>query len=94
MEIAGKLVSGDPANDATEVGPLISKSEADRVEAWIKEAVAGGARLIAGGERKGSMIAPTILTGTKPGMKIRDEEAFGPVVVVEPYLDLKRLWQR
>jgi len=89
VEIAGKLVSGDPANEETEIGPLIRPSEAERVEAWIKEAVAGGARLIAGGERQGSMITPAILTGTKSGMKIRDEEAFGPVVVVEPYLDFE-----
>jgi acyl-CoA reductase-like NAD-dependent aldehyde dehydrogenase len=89
VEIAGKLVSGDPANEATEVGPLIRLSEAERVETWIKEAVAGGARLISGGERNGSMITPAILTGTKSGMKIRDEEAFGPIVVVEPYLDFE-----
>ena len=49
----------------------------------------GGARLIAGGERKGWVITPAILTGTKPGMKIRDEEAFGPVVIVEPYVRLR-----
>src|SRR5579862_5383810 len=56
VEIAGKLTTGDPSNEATEVGPLIRPAEAERVEAWIKEAVAGGARLIAGGERQGSMI--------------------------------------
>ena len=89
VEIAGKLVSGDPANEATEVGPLIRPGEAERVEAWIKEAVGAGARLIAGGDRNGSIITPAILTGTKSGMKIRDEEAFGPVVVVEPYLDFE-----
>ena len=65
MECAGKLVSGDPANEATEVGPLIRASEAERVENWIKEAVAGGARLIAGGERDGSLIAPAILTSAR-----------------------------
>jgi acyl-CoA reductase-like NAD-dependent aldehyde dehydrogenase len=89
VEIAEKLVSGDPANEATEVGPLIRPSEAERVETWIKEAVAAGARLIAGGERKESLITPAILTSTKSGMKIRDEEAFGPVVVVEPYVDFE-----
>lgn len=89
VEIAGKLVSGDPANEATEIGPLIRSSEAERVESWIKEAVAGGARLISGGEREGSVIAPAILTGTKTGMKIRDEEVFGPVAIVEPYTDFE-----
>jgi acyl-CoA reductase-like NAD-dependent aldehyde dehydrogenase len=89
VEIADKLVSGDPANEATEVGPMVRPSEAERVEAWIKEAVAAGARLIAGGERNGSVIAPAILTGTKAGMKVRDEEVFGPVVMVEPYTDFE-----
>jgi acyl-CoA reductase-like NAD-dependent aldehyde dehydrogenase len=85
VEIADKLVSGDPADEATEVGPLIRLAEAERVESWIKEAVEGGAKLVAGGQRKGSMITPAILTATQPGMKIRDEEVFGPVVLVEPY---------
>jgi acyl-CoA reductase-like NAD-dependent aldehyde dehydrogenase len=89
VEVAGKLVSGNPASETTEVGPLIRPGEAERIEAWIKEAVEGGARLIAGGERQGSIIAPAILTGTKAGMKIRDEEVFGPVAVVEPYVDFE-----
>ena len=56
VDVAGKLVVGDPSNEATEVGPLIRLSDAERVEAWVKEAVAGGAKLVTGGERKGSMI--------------------------------------
>jgi acyl-CoA reductase-like NAD-dependent aldehyde dehydrogenase len=89
VECAGKLVMGDPASDATEVGPLIRPAEAERIESWIKDAVQGGARLIAGGERNGSTVTPAILTGTKPGMKVRDEEVFGPVVIVEPYADFE-----
>jgi len=89
VEVAGKLVVGNPEEEATDVGPLIRAAEADRVEAWIKEAVEGGAKLVAGGERKGSLIHPTILTATKPGMKVRDEEVFGPVVLVEPYEDFE-----
>jgi acyl-CoA reductase-like NAD-dependent aldehyde dehydrogenase len=90
VEATGKLVSGDPAAETTEVGPLIRQADAERVEAWIKEAVEGGAKLIAGGQRHGSMVAPAILTGTKPGMKVRDEEVFGPVVVIEPYDDFEQ----
>jgi acyl-CoA reductase-like NAD-dependent aldehyde dehydrogenase len=90
VEIAGKLVSGNPADEATEVGPLVRLSEAERIESWIKEAVAGGAKLVAGGERKGSLIEPAILTATQPGMKIRDEEVFGPVLIVEPYEDFEQ----
>jgi acyl-CoA reductase-like NAD-dependent aldehyde dehydrogenase len=90
VEYAAKLVAGDPADEATEVGPLIRLSDAERVEAWVKEAVEGGAKLVAGGERHGSMITPAILTGTKPGMKVRDEEVFGPVVAIEPYDDFEQ----
>src|SRR5579863_9814483 len=89
VEVAGKLVVGHPEDEATDVGPLIRASEADRVESWIKEAVEAGAKLVSGGERKGSTVHPTILTATKPGMKVRDEEVFGPVVLVEPYDDFE-----
>ena len=90
VECAAKMVVGNPSEEATEVGPLIRLSDAERVESWIKEAVEGGAKLVAGGERRGSVITPTILTGTKPGMKIRDEEVFGPVVAIEPYEDFEQ----
>jgi acyl-CoA reductase-like NAD-dependent aldehyde dehydrogenase len=59
------------------------------VEAWVKEAVDGGAKLIAGGDRNGSLVTPTILTATKTGMKVRDEEVFGPVMLIEPYDDFE-----
>jgi acyl-CoA reductase-like NAD-dependent aldehyde dehydrogenase len=90
VDYTAKLVSGNPAEEATEVGPLVRPKEAERVEAWIKEAVEGGAKLVVGGERRGSMITPAILTGTKPGMKVRDEELFGPVVCIEPYGDFEQ----
>jgi acyl-CoA reductase-like NAD-dependent aldehyde dehydrogenase len=90
VEATAKLVAGDPSADATEVGPLIRLSEAERVESWIKEAVAAGAKLVAGGERHGSVITPAILTGTKPGINVRDEEVFGPVVAIEPYDDFEQ----
>jgi len=90
VDIASKLVPGDPADEATEVGPLVRLSEAERIESWIKEAVESGAKLVAGGERKGSVLSPAILTATQPGMKIRDEEVFGPVVLVEPYDDFEQ----
>jgi acyl-CoA reductase-like NAD-dependent aldehyde dehydrogenase len=89
VEIAAKLVMGDPSNEATEVGPLINPGEAERLEMWVKEAVDGGAKLLAGGERKGSLFTPAILTGTAPGMKLRDEEVFGPVLSIEPYGDFE-----
>lgn len=89
VERAARMMPGDPSLETTEAGPLIRLAEAERVESWIKEAIAGGAKLVQGGERNGSLISPTVLTGTKPGMKIRDEEVFGPVVSIEPYDDFE-----
>ncbi len=89
VEAAAKLASGDPSAEATEVGPLITPSDAERVDSWIKEAVKDGAKLVAGGERHDSVVTPAILTGTKPGMKVRDEEVFGPVVVIEHFDDFE-----
>jgi acyl-CoA reductase-like NAD-dependent aldehyde dehydrogenase len=89
VEAAGKLSVGDPSAEATEVGPLIRPSDAERVDSWIKEAVKGGAKLVAGGERHDSVVTPAILTATTSGMKVRDEEVFGPVVVIEPFDDFE-----
>lgn len=89
VEFAQKLMVGNPSDEATDVGPLVRLGEAERVDAWVKEAVSGGAKLITGGERHGSVMKPTVLTGTKRGMKVRDEEVFGPVVLVEPYEDFE-----
>ncbi|HTJ29610.1 MAG TPA: aldehyde dehydrogenase family protein [Acidobacteriaceae bacterium] len=92
VDRAQKTVCGDPVDEATEVGPLIRPSDADRIESWIQEAVDSGAKLVEGGGRlpaSPSLLKPTVLSGTKPGMKVHDEELFGPVVVVEPYDDFE-----
>jgi glyceraldehyde-3-phosphate dehydrogenase (NADP+) len=81
------LKIGDPLEDSTDVGPLIRESDAIRAAEWIQEAVRGGARLLTGGHRHGSMLEPTVLTGTKPEMKVNCEEVFAPVVTVEPYTE-------
>jgi acyl-CoA reductase-like NAD-dependent aldehyde dehydrogenase len=80
-----KLRLGDPLEESTDVGPLIRESDAIRAADWIQEAVRGGARLLCGGQRKGSLLEPSILTGTKPDMKVNCQEIFAPVVTVEPY---------
>jgi acyl-CoA reductase-like NAD-dependent aldehyde dehydrogenase len=90
VEAAAKLLVGDPSAESTDVGPLIRLSDAERVDSWIKEAVEGGAKLVAGGERHGSVVTPAILTATRPGMKVRDEEVFGPVVTIEPFDDFEQ----
>jgi aldehyde dehydrogenase (NAD+) len=77
------LVTGDPADEKTQVGPLVSDAAADRVERWIEEAVAAGARVLAGGTRDGATIAPTVLTGVPHDAKVACEEVFGPVMILQ-----------
>jgi acyl-CoA reductase-like NAD-dependent aldehyde dehydrogenase len=79
------LKMGDPLDDSTDVGPLIRESDAIRTMNWIDEAVHAGARLLCGGRRRKQTIEPTVLTGTRPDMKVNCQEVFGPVVTVEPY---------
>ena len=78
---------GDPLEDSTDVGPLIRESDAIRATEWIQEAVRGGARVLCGGNRKGSLLEPTVLTGTRSDMKVNCQEIFAPVVTVEPYVE-------
>jgi acyl-CoA reductase-like NAD-dependent aldehyde dehydrogenase len=85
LRLVEKLQVGDPALDSTDVGPMIRESDGERVEAWIDEAIRGGATRLAGGERTGLLIPPTVLTRTHSPMKVSDEEIFGPVITVEPY---------
>ena len=87
VEGVKKLHVGDPLDDSTDVGPLIRESDAARTIAWIDEAVGDGARLLCGGTRKNLVVEPTVLTGTRPDMKVNCQEIFGPVVTVEPYRD-------
>ncbi|GAA3125805.1 aldehyde dehydrogenase [Streptosporangium carneum] len=77
------LVTGDPADDRTQVGPLVSVEAAERVEQWVKEAVAAGARLLAGGTREGATVAPTVLADVPQDAKVSCEEVFGPVMIVQ-----------
>jgi acyl-CoA reductase-like NAD-dependent aldehyde dehydrogenase len=80
-----KLRTGDPLEETTDLGPLIRESDAIRAADWIQEAVRGGARLLCGGQRRGSVLEPTVLTGTRSDMKVNCQEIFAPVVTVEPY---------
>jgi acyl-CoA reductase-like NAD-dependent aldehyde dehydrogenase len=89
-----KLKTGDPMNESTDLGPLIRESDAVRVTQWIDEAVRAGARLLCGGQRRGSIVEPTVLTATKPEMKVNCQEIFGPVVTVEPYQNFDEALRR
>lgn len=79
-----ELATGDPADEATEVGPLISEAAAERVAAWVDEAVAAGARVRTGGRRDRTSYAPTVLTDVPGDAKVSAEEVFGPVLVIMP----------
>jgi acyl-CoA reductase-like NAD-dependent aldehyde dehydrogenase len=79
------LAAGDPLDEKTDVGPMIAPEEAVRAAAWIEEAVAGGAQVLAGGARRGSVVLPTILAGTSRDMKVEAQEVFAPVVTLSSY---------
>ena len=79
------LKTGDPAEQATVVGPVIDQKAARRIEDWVSEAVSSGAQVRVGGKRSGVMIEPTVLTDVTSSMKVCSEEVFGPVVTVTRY---------
>lgn len=79
------LRSGDPSDDGTVVGPVIDQGAARRIEEWMREAVAQGARINAGGARSGALLEPTVLTDVTPSMKVSCQELFGPLLTVTPY---------
>jgi len=82
-----KLRVGDPAEESTDVGPMIRLADAERADTWIAEAVAQGAKVVCGGNRSGTMLAPTVLTGTGETQRVNCQEIFAPVVTVETYDD-------
>jgi acyl-CoA reductase-like NAD-dependent aldehyde dehydrogenase len=79
------LTIGDPRDRATDVGPMISEAAVDRVVSWVEAALNGGAKRACGGRREGKLLWPTVLTHTRPEMKVIAGEVFGPVVSVVRY---------
>lgn len=86
-ERAERLVAGDPLNENTFLGPLISEDDAKRTEEWVREAVAEGATIACGGTRNGSFFDATILENVNPKMKVSCVEVFGPVATLQPFND-------
>jgi lactaldehyde dehydrogenase len=84
------LKVGNPADEETDVGPLITEAAAKRVEAQVNRAVTEGAQVLVGGVRRGSFYQPTILTGVRPGMPSLQEEIFGPVMPIFPFSEFDR----
>jgi len=79
------ITTGDPLDPGTKMGPMIREADAERVETWIHEAVSQGAKLVTGGQRQGTMHAPTILCDVDPKQRVSCEELFGPAVAVTPF---------
>jgi acyl-CoA reductase-like NAD-dependent aldehyde dehydrogenase len=79
------LKVGDPMDPSVDVGPVIDRSNVERIDAWVKEAVSQGAEVLTGGEADGPFYAPTIVSRVEPEMKVCREEIFGPVVTISPY---------
>jgi len=83
------LVSGDPGDEATFIGPLIDEQSARRLEDWIAAARAAGATLLAGGQRRGSMLDATLLENVPHHCELQRQEAFGPVALLERFEDFE-----
>jgi acyl-CoA reductase-like NAD-dependent aldehyde dehydrogenase len=89
VERTRALVAGNPRDEETFIGPMISEGDAKRLEGWIHDAVGAGARVLCGGNRTGAMLEPTLLEGVARGALVCEEEAFGPVAVLERFDDFE-----
>ncbi|MDT0593375.1 aldehyde dehydrogenase family protein [Glaciecola petra] len=79
------LIEGDPLDPTTFIGPMIAESEAERLDAWIQEAIESGASLLCGGKRNGAMLSATLLENVPNDAKVNNEEAFGPVSILSRF---------
>src|SRR5699024_10135276 len=81
------LEVGDPRDPDTNIGPLITETEAKRVQAWVDEAVGQGASLLCGGERNAAIVTPTLLENVPESATLMQAEVFGPVAMLIPLAD-------
>ncbi|ANB25200.1 aldehyde dehydrogenase [Alteromonas stellipolaris] len=87
VERVEALVSGDPSDEDTFIGPMISEGEAKRLEGWIKDAKEAGASVLCGGERDGAMLQATVMENVPKDCDASAEEAFGPLSILQPFDD-------
>ncbi len=87
VDATAVLRAGDPKQEKTFIGPMISEAEAQRVHGWIESAVALGARVLVGGDRKGAMLSATLLENVPKDADLCAKEAFGPVAVLSTFRD-------
>jgi acyl-CoA reductase-like NAD-dependent aldehyde dehydrogenase len=85
VEATRALVMGDPHDEDTFIGPMISRGEAERLKGWIDSAVTAGATLLCGGGLEGTMLEATLLEGVPRNEPVYCEEAFGPVALLSPF---------
>lgn len=85
VQQVSQLVHGDPLNEDTFIGPMITESEASRLKQWIDEAINAGASCLCGGEQEGSMLQATLLENVAPHLNASAEEAFGPLAILQKF---------
>ena len=88
VERVRALNVGDPLDEATDIGPVIDRGASDRLEAWLKEAVDGGAEVLTGGMRDGNVWQPMVMTSIREDMRVSCQEVFGPMVGLYQYTDV------
>jgi acyl-CoA reductase-like NAD-dependent aldehyde dehydrogenase len=84
VEAISSLKTGDPMDASTELGPMISVKEAERVESWLTEAQEAGAQVLTGGERNGAFMQSTVIENAPRDSKVCAQEAFAPVITLTP----------
>jgi glyceraldehyde-3-phosphate dehydrogenase (NADP+) len=87
VKLSQSVAVGDPFDERTVVGPMITEEAARQVESWIREATTAGARILCGGKRRGALLEPTVLVDVTPSMKVCSHEVFAPLVTVEKFSD-------
>ncbi|SEH83779.1 Acyl-CoA reductase [Halobacillus karajensis] len=85
VERTQELVKGDPRDENTDISAMIHLNEAERIEQWLEEAKNSNAKILCGGKREGSLFEPTIITDSLSNLSINSDEAFAPIVTIQPY---------
>ncbi len=91
---AKELKSGDPRDESTFIGPMISVKEAERLHGWVQAAAAAGGKILCGGNREGAMLEATLLEDVPADQDLVCLEAFGPVAVLSPFADFNQALQQ
>ncbi len=91
---ASQLKAGDPLDEQTFLGPLITEGDAKRIESWVNEAVARGAKVVCGGKRNGVFYEATLVENVPDDVPLSCKEVFGPVAILEPFSSFEAVCRR